>query len=87
MTVLILPPDFNDMLSALDAEGARYLVVGGYALAFYALPRATKDFDIWIDPTPTNARRVYAALAAFGAPLSIGVRIGGSIQAESPSAA
>jgi hypothetical protein len=27
------------------------------------------DLDIWIDRSPDNARRVWAALAAFGAPL------------------
>ena len=35
----------------------------------YTEPRATKDLDIWIDPTQENAERVYAALARFGAPL------------------
>ncbi|MCI0434608.1 MAG: hypothetical protein L0271_13355 [Gemmatimonadetes bacterium] len=27
------------------------------------------DIDIWIDPSPVNAERVWNALAAFGAPL------------------
>jgi hypothetical protein len=61
--------DFSDILSELNAAGARYLLVGGHAMAVHAVPRATKDMDIWIEPTPVNARRVYAALARFGAPL------------------
>src|SRR6266496_2955897 len=61
--------DFSDLFAALNAEGARYLLVGGYAVAVHAVPRFTKDLDIWIDPTRANARRVYTALANFGAPL------------------
>jgi hypothetical protein len=61
--------DFSDILSELNAAGARYLLVGGHAMAVHSIPRATKDLDIWIEPTPANARRVYAALARFGAPL------------------
>ena len=47
----------------------RFLVVGAYALALHGRPRATGDLDVWIDPTPDNAKRVLAALGAFGAPL------------------
>lgn len=36
----------------------------------YTEPRYTKDIDLWVDPEPTNAGRVYRALAAFGAPLT-----------------
>ncbi len=31
--------------------------------------RYTKDIDLLVNPDPDNARRVYRALAAFGAPL------------------
>lgn len=47
----------------------RYLLVGGYAVAFHARPRYTKDLDVWVDRTPTNAHRAWQALASFGAPL------------------
>jgi hypothetical protein len=53
----------------LNAAGARYLLVGGYAVAFHAQPRFTKDLDVWVDPDPANASRVLAALHEFGAPL------------------
>lgn len=62
--------DFVEMLSALHVAGADYLVVGAYALAAHGLPRATGDLDLWVRPTPDNARRVHAALHAFGAPLA-----------------
>jgi hypothetical protein len=63
-------PDFRDMLCALSDEGAEYLLVGAYALAVHGLPRATGDMDLWVRPTPENARRVLAALRRFGAPLA-----------------
>ena len=65
-----LPTDFRDMLVELADAGADFVVVGGQAVAFHGHPRATKDLDIFVRPTPGNAARVYAALAAFGAPLA-----------------
>lgn len=59
----------EDLLSALNAHSVRYVVIGAYALAVHAQPRATKDLDIFIDRSATNAQAVYAALEAFGAPL------------------
>ena len=61
--------DFVEMLSALSAAGARFLVVGAHALAAHGVPRATGDLDIWIQATPENASRVYQALKNFGAAL------------------
>jgi len=62
--------DFRDILLELHNAGARFVVVGGHAVAFHGHPRATKDLDILVEPNSDNASRVYAALAAFGAPLS-----------------
>jgi hypothetical protein len=59
--------DFKDLLSAFHAHSVKYLIVGGYAVALHAQPRATKDLDVFIKADPTNAQAVYAALAAFGA--------------------
>jgi hypothetical protein len=61
--------DFVEMLAALHAAGAEYLVVGAHAVAAHGRPRATGDLDLWVRPTGDNARRVYAALQQFGAPL------------------
>jgi hypothetical protein len=63
-------PDFVDLLRALSATEARFLVVGAYAVSLHARPRATGDIDVWIDATPDNASRVFRALGAFGAPLA-----------------
>lgn len=66
----MLNSDFRDMLSALSAESAEFLLVGAYALAAHGLPRATGDMDIWIRRSDANAPCVWRALQRFGAPLS-----------------
>lgn len=62
----MLNPDFKEFLQSLNNSGVRYLVIGGYAVAFHGHPRYTKDIDVWIDLSPDNARRVVAALDEFG---------------------
>ena len=61
--------DFAEMLAALSAAGADYLLVGAHALAAHGVVRATGDLDVWVRPTPENASKVWGALVAFGAPL------------------
>lgn len=62
--------DFVDLLRALSEAEARFLVVGAYALAIHGYPRATGDRDVWVEPTPENADRVFRGLQKFGAPLA-----------------
>jgi hypothetical protein len=62
--------DLIDLLRALNAEGADYLIVGGYAFALQGRVRATKDADIFVGTDAGNAAKVWRALASFGAPLS-----------------
>ena len=62
--------DFLDMLRALARHDVRHLVVGAHALAVHGVPRSTGDIDIWIDPSPGNASRAWAALVEFGAPVA-----------------
>jgi Nucleotidyl transferase of unknown function (DUF2204) len=62
--------DLKELLSALNAQHVKYMVVGGYAVGVHAQPRVTKDLDIFIEMSPSNASAVYAALAAFGAPMT-----------------
>lgn len=61
--------DYRDLLSTLNEHRVKYLVIGAYAVAVHAQPRATKDLDIWVRADPDNAKAVFAALAKFGAPL------------------
>ncbi len=62
--------DFRDLFAALNAARAEYLLVGGYAVALHAAPRFTKDIDVWVGTSETNAPRVFEALQRFGAPLA-----------------
>ena len=62
--------DFKELLAAFDAEQVKYLIVGGYAVSLHAQPRMTKDLDILVEPSATNAAAVFRALEAFGAPLA-----------------
>ncbi|HSL82599.1 MAG TPA: nucleotidyltransferase [Thermoanaerobaculia bacterium] len=57
--------DFEEFLASCNALGVRYLVVGAHAVAFHARPRATKDLDVYVDPTPENAERLLAAMREF----------------------
>ncbi len=61
--------DLTELLLALNAAGARYLIIGGYAFAFHGRARVTKDADIFVGTDPDNAQRVWEALASFGAPV------------------
>ena len=65
-----MSPDFKDLLSAFNAEGVEYLVVGAHALAAHGRVRATGDLDVWVRPDPKNSHRVIEALRKFGAPLT-----------------
>jgi len=62
----VLNQDFKEFIASLNANGARYLVVGGYAVAFHGHPRYTKDLDVWLDMTPANAEKIVKAIEAFG---------------------
>ncbi len=58
--------DFKELLSIFNAQKVKYLIVGGYAVSFYAQPaRATKDIDLLVKPDAENAKAVYVALAKF----------------------
>lgn len=66
----MLNEDYRDMLYVLLGNEVRFLVVGAYALGAYGYPRATGDFDIWVDTSPANSKKIYASLAEFGVPLA-----------------
>jgi len=57
--------DFRELLGLFNAHGVEYLIVGGYALAFYGAPRFTGDLDVFVNPAAANAQRILTALAAF----------------------
>lgn len=64
-----LDRNFRNLFAALLDHDVEFLLVGGYAVAFHGHARSTFDLDVWVRPDLENAAKVYAALAAFGAPL------------------
>jgi hypothetical protein len=60
--------DFRDLLLVFEKYGVRYLIVGGYAFAFHAFPRYTKDLDVLIDNRRKNVEKANLALKEFGSP-------------------
>lgn len=53
---MILNPDFREFFQLLNDNEVRYLIVGGYAVAYHGYPRYTKDIDVWIWINPDNAK-------------------------------
>ena len=62
--------DFKDLFRILNEENVEYLIVGAHAVIFYTEPRYTKDLDVWVSLTKINAKKLWKALARFGAPLT-----------------
>ena len=58
--------DFKELLELLNEKKVKYLIVGGYALAFHGAPRYTGDIDIFVKPVRKNARLVMDVLRKFG---------------------
>ena len=55
--------DVLRIVELLEAEGAEYALIGGYALALQGIVRLTEDVDILVEPTAENAERWVRALA------------------------
>ena len=54
--------DFRDLFAEFNAFRVEFLIVGAHALAVHGQVRATRDLDVWVDPTRENAARVVDAL-------------------------
>jgi predicted nucleotidyltransferase len=63
---MIISKDFKEFLELLNKNKVKYLVVGGYAIAFHGYPRYTKDIDLWILMEKSNAESILKALDEFG---------------------
>lgn len=59
-------PEFEDLLSlckALNDEGARYILIGGFAVVLHGAIRTTKDIDLLVDPSENNIGKIKRALS------------------------
>lgn len=57
--------DFTEFIRILNEHRVRYLVIGGYAVAFHGHPRATDDIDVLVERSEANLLRVDRALVEF----------------------
>jgi len=58
--------DLKEFIELLNSNQVKYLVAGGYEVAFHGYPRTTGDIDLYVESSPENASRLVAALDAFG---------------------
>lgn len=61
-------PELEDLVSLcrrLNAEGARYVLIGGFTVILHGFVRATKDIDLLVDPSESNVRALKRALASL----------------------
>ena len=77
----MLSKDFKEFIELLNEHSVRYLVVGGYAVAFHGYPRYTKDLDVWIELSLENADNVLKALEEFGFG-SLGLKLEDFLESE-----
>ena len=66
MPTLHLPQDFKEFLELLVTNRVEYLLVGGFAVAYYGYIRTTADIDLWVAVSPENASNLVRALREFG---------------------
>ncbi|MDQ3622135.1 MAG: hypothetical protein M3463_06560 [Verrucomicrobiota bacterium] len=57
--------DLVALCRRLNAEGARYMVIGGFAIIQHGFYRTTADIDLLIDDSLDNQRRVREALKSL----------------------
>jgi hypothetical protein len=64
----VRPPTIDDIrrvCRALAEAGARYVLIGGFAVILHGGLRTTKDIDLLVDPEPGNVERLKRALSVL----------------------
>jgi hypothetical protein len=59
------PDDVVRICRALNEAGARYLLIGGFAVIAHGAGRFTKDIDLLVEDSPGNVARVRRGLAVL----------------------
>ena len=57
------PEDLVRICRALNEAGARYVLIGGFAVVAHGASRFTKDIDLLVDEDPENIARVKQGLS------------------------
>lgn len=66
-----LAGDFRDCIEILNAHKVVFILVGGFAVGWHGVVRATGDIDFLYEQSPKNVKRLCAALEEFGAPTQL----------------
>jgi hypothetical protein len=61
-----LQNNFLEFSQKLNEHKVKYLIVGGYAVVYHGYPRSTVDFDVFVERSNPNAKRLSKAIADFG---------------------
>lgn len=61
-----IPRDFREFLKLLHRHRVKYLVVGGYSVAYHGYPRYTGDIDIYVAVSLRNATSLVKVFRDFG---------------------
>ena len=59
------PEDLIRICRALNAAGAHYVLIGGFAVVAHGAGRFTKDIDLLVDDAPENVARVKQGLSVL----------------------
>ena len=60
-----LEADLSALCRELNQRGAKYVVVGGWAIILAGLPRMTTDVDLMVAADAENEAKVFAALSTL----------------------
>lgn len=60
-----LHQDFKEFLKLLNLDNINYLIIGGYAVAYYGYPRSTGDLGIWLSNDISNSEKLISTLKKF----------------------
>ena len=61
-----LEKDYEEFIELLNEHNVQYLVVGAYAVSYYARPRNTGDIDFLVDNSSKNISSLLQVLKKFG---------------------
>ena len=67
------PEDVSRVCRALNDAGARYMIIGGFAVIAHGATRFTKDLDLLVDDAPDNIARIKQGLSVLADNAAAGV--------------
>jgi hypothetical protein len=59
------PEDLVRIFRALNQAGARYVLIGGFAVIAHGAGRFTRDIDLLVDEAPENVARLKQGLCVL----------------------